>query len=675
MERIWRSFKKRLINIEYAWNILEKLGLRKKLISITNNPGTPDSLAWWMNKEPLRSKPVGGGRGKTAENLGLKTVAHETKDFLAYEGMTRSHTGAPNVFISRTNAPGEAAAYGEGFYTAVGKKGAHGTGITIRFQVDPNARLWVDFTLGRGATSGKVGKGVYVIWRNRSAIRVIPESLEMSPVGYFEFLAEGQSIGQGDQALLWKLKRRLHHSITSGLIPDKDLEEIRGIVLAQIKSNASNRDVVIQEWVKIEGARLKKDSKEVEQLTDSLKTKTYQVDPAPFFAGLTELSRGTDLEPFVTQEWLPSIAKTLKPDIGDRALEHCLFSNDPRIQEFGARVLDARERTQSTPFVRALKGIQTAHGDAKAWFKSEVRTAELLQEKAAYLALHPDLRQLLSEVELQFIEPELEKISNLLVFEKLEGRQMPADVKGESFMFHSYDFPPGGKHMKMGSPRNEPNRDSGEDQFEVKLTKPFEIQITPVTQLQWSLVMGVNPSQFKSGGSHVVTHAQSVEMNLNRPVEQVSWDDSQKFIQKLNAVDTQHHYRLPTEAEREYAARAGTDTAYSFGNDPHELSTYGWYNANSGKQTHDVATLKPNPDGLYDMHGNVWNWVQDWYGPYPRGPVIDHTGAPRGSSRVFRGGSWHSGAPRCRSALRGRVNPGLWNYYHGLRLVRLHVSQ
>jgi formylglycine-generating enzyme required for sulfatase activity len=492
----------------------------------------------------------------------------------------------------------------------------------------------------------------------------------MSPVGYFEFLADGKTIGQDDQALLWKLKRRLDHSITSGRIPQKDMEEIRSIVISQIKNNAPNRDVVIQEWLKIEGARLKKDPKEVELLTDSLKTKSYQVDPAPLFAGLTELSRGTDLEPYVTQEWLPSILKTLKPDIGDRALEHSLFSNDPKIQEFGAKALAEREAKNSSPFVRALKSIRTQGGDAKSWLKSETRTTEQVQEKAAYLAMHPELRQILSEAELSRLEPAFEKVSNLPVFEKLAGGRLPTDTKSESFEFTSYDFPAGGKRMKLGSPANEPNRWTGEDQHDVTLTKPFEMQATPVTQLQWSLVMGENPSNFKTGGKMVKINGRDVEMNPNRPVEQVSWDDVQKYIQKLNATDPKYNYRLPTEAEWEYSVRAGTDTAYSYGSDPGELGAYGWHNANSGSQTHDVASLKPNANGLYDMHGNVWEWMQDWWDQSRPPNAVDPTGPRSGSNRVLRGGGWGNDPQNLRSALRSNSWPGDRDSSIGFRLVR-----
>src|SRR5262249_48652940 len=130
-------------------------------------------------------------------------------------------------------------------------------------------------------------------------------------------------------------------------------------------------------------------------------------------------------------------------------------------------------------------------------------------------------------------------------------------------------------------------------------------------------------------------------------------------------------YRLPTEAEWEYAARASATTAYSFGNDPNQLSEYAWYAENAGRQTHPVGQFKPNAWGLYDMHGNVWEWVQDWYGPYTADAAVDPAGPSSGSRRVIRGGSWRRGASYCRSACRGRWAPGYRDAILGFRLLRL----
>ncbi len=665
IEKNGKKLFQHAVDIEYAWDTLEKLGLRKKLIAIHNDSKTEDSLTWWMNKEPLRSKAVGEGDGATAESLGIKMVSHETKSFLAYESMTRSHTGVPNVFVSRKNTTGEEAVYGEVFYTSVGNKNARGTGITIRYEVDPKAREGSDFAIEHQAFGER-----YFISNNRNAIRVIPESLDMSPGEYFKFLAEGNKVDQWDQAILWKLKRRIENVVTSRQIPPKDMKEIHSIVVDQIR-NAPNRDVVIQEWLKVEGARLRMDPAEVETLSNGLKAKSYQVDPAPLFLRLTELTRGTELERFVTQEWLPSIIQTLKPDIGDRALERSLFSSDPKLREFATKVLAARDAKASTAFVRALRRIEAQGGDVKVWLKSETRTTAQAQDKSAYLALHPELRQTLAEAELRVINPYLERVSNLPVFEKIAGGRLPTEAKSESFEFTSFDFPAEGKRVKLGSPWNERGRMPGEEDFsEVTLSEPFEMQVTPVTQLQWSLVMGENPSRFKTGGKVVKLNGQNIEMNPDRPVEQVSWMDVQEYIRKLSERDPKYNYRLPTEAEWEYAVRAGTDTPYSYGSDAGELGAYAWYNDNSGRQTHDVAGLKPNPNGLYDMYGNVWEWVQDWWRAVRPPHSADPKGPLSGSSRVQRGGSWVESSEFTRSALRHRLAPYRNLSYLGFRLVR-----
>ena len=190
----------------------------------------------------------------------------------------------------------------------------------------------------------------------------------------------------------------------------------------------------------------------------------------------------------------------------------------------------------------------------------------------------------------------------------------------------------------------------------VRLTQAFYLGKYEVTQGQWQAVMGKNPSQFTG--------------DANRPVEQVSWDDVQEFIRRLNAREGGAQYRLPTEAEWEYAARAGSTTAYSFGNDARQLGEYAWYRDNAGGKTHPVGQKKPNAWGLHDMYGNVWEWVQDWYADYAAGSAVNPAGPSSGSGRVIRGGSWGAGAGYCRSAYRGRDAPGDRDGDLGFRLLR-----
>ena len=203
----------------------------------------------------------------------------------------------------------------------------------------------------------------------------------------------------------------------------------------------------------------------------------------------------------------------------------------------------------------------------------------------------------------------------------------------------------------MGSPLNEKGRNSDEIQHEVTITRSFYLQTTEVTQGQWQAVMGYNPSQFSSCGEMC-------------PVEKVSWHDVQRFIKRLNEKEGQNRYRLPTEAEWEYAARAGSTTPFPNGQITvtgcgfdANMNQLGWYCGNSGFKSHPVAQKQPNRWGLFDMHGNVWEWCQDWYGDYPNEHVTDPGGPKNGWLRVNRGGSLNDFSMFGRSANRLRYMP------------------
>lgn len=209
-----------------------------------------------------------------------------------------------------------------------------------------------------------------------------------------------------------------------------------------------------------------------------------------------------------------------------------------------------------------------------------------------------------------------------------------------------------------------------QDQHEVQLTQPFKIQITPVTQLQWTLLMAENPFRFKTNGATVKINRKNILLNANRPVENISWNDVQKFLEKINQLDPQYHYRLPTEAEWEYATRPAGETAYSYANDPNELDFYRWYSSNAKNQPQDVASLNPTLNGIYDFHGNVWEWVQDWHSTGGPSFSVDPRGPSTGSLRVIREGSWIGGAAQLRSSKRGAQRSDSSDSFTGFRLVR-----
>jgi len=216
----------------------------------------------------------------------------------------------------------------------------------------------------------------------------------------------------------------------------------------------------------------------------------------------------------------------------------------------------------------------------------------------------------------------------------------------------------------MGSPENEPERNDTEIQHKVTLTQGYWLAETACTQALWQTVSGENPSRFKDQPQH--------------PVEQVSWDDTIAFIQTCNHIlNRAITLRLPTEAEWEYACRAGTDTAFSWGNDinPDQANYDGNYPYHDGvkgenrKQTVAVDHFTPNPWGLYQMHGNVYEWCADWRGDYPNEQVFDPTGVSRGHERVLRGGCWVCRGRSLRSASRDAFSPVIRFYFIGLRLA------
>jgi sulfatase modifying factor 1 len=228
---------------------------------------------------------------------------------------------------------------------------------------------------------------------------------------------------------------------------------------------------------------------------------------------------------------------------------------------------------------------------------------------------------------------------------------------------------PAGRFV-MGSSPDEPHRSQSEFQHPVTISRPFYIQTTEVTLKQWRAVMGKRFFGPRKGTD-------------NSPVVQVSWQDCKRFIKKLNAKG-EGNYRLPTEAQWEYACRANTATAYSWGN---TIDCSKAMYANKSMVLDEcqiylksiqlpldrpapVASFAPNAWGIYDMHGNVWEWCADFYGPYPKEHVIDPVGPDSGTYRIRRGGSWFKYGYSCRSANRNYGNPFTRLQTTGFRLVR-----
>ncbi len=238
----------------------------------------------------------------------------------------------------------------------------------------------------------------------------------------------------------------------------------------------------------------------------------------------------------------------------------------------------------------------------------------------------------------------------------------PKNLRGQNFLGMEFVYIFAGTFM-MGTPPEQTVKDTDEPYQEVTLSNDFFIQTTEVTRKQWHAVMGktlppiLKPPFFSDCGDDC-------------PIENVSWNDAQTFIRKLNEKEDSKKYRLPTEAEWEYACRAGSDAYFCFGDNFDNIGEFGWYRDNSNNRVHPVGLKKTNAWGLYDMHGNVWEWCQDSKVKSPSSPVTDPTGAKKGTHRVCRGGSWrnYDGGVRC--AYRDYVAVDRGDNFLGFRVAR-----
>ena len=215
---------------------------------------------------------------------------------------------------------------------------------------------------------------------------------------------------------------------------------------------------------------------------------------------------------------------------------------------------------------------------------------------------------------------------------------------------------PSGSFMMGADKKLEDASNDETPRHRVIISKAFYLGKFQVTQSQWVTVMGDNPSEFKGSSN---------------PVENVSWDNVRSFVHKLNQMEGTDKYRLPTEAEWEYAARADTESTYFFGYEDRDLGRYAWYAGNSGEKTHPVGQKGANAWGLHDIHGNVWEWVQDWYDGdyYSQGRATDPQGPSSGKYRVMRGGCWYHNAGACRVAYRHYDWPDFRYYNYGFRVL------
>ena len=235
------------------------------------------------------------------------------------------------------------------------------------------------------------------------------------------------------------------------------------------------------------------------------------------------------------------------------------------------------------------------------------------------------------------------------VHQNTSSSVLPIEVKGITFNMVRVE----GGTFDMGATLEQKNPEDDEKPVHQVTLSSYYIGETEVTQALWQAVMGSNPSYFKGD---------------NRPVEKVSWNDCQTFIEKLNEI-THRNFRLPTEAEWEFAAKGGNRSRHTQYSGSDNLDEVAWYYSNSNVKTHPVKSKKANELGIYDMSGNVWEWCQDKYGKYNSTPQNNPIGPSSGTSRVYRGGSWVNDTRNCRLSGRNVISPDFRIGYLGLRLV------
>jgi formylglycine-generating enzyme required for sulfatase activity len=268
------------------------------------------------------------------------------------------------------------------------------------------------------------------------------------------------------------------------------------------------------------------------------------------------------------------------------------------------------------------------------------------------------------EVEIVQTQPSLEDTEPV----QEEPQTEPAPVVGENEKLAALPNLPDGAlplllvkipagTFQMGSPESERFREENEGPVHpVAISKDFYLGNYEVTQAQWLALMETNPS---------------TQLGDNLPVNRVNWQDAQEFLQKLNELFGESGYRLPTEAEWEYACRAGTTTATYFGDEVTEeqMADHAWYRGNSEGELHPVGQLQANAWGLFDLYGNVWEWCSDWYGPYTADAVTDPRGPETGEEKVFRGASWMGRFEYLRSADRAKFKPENRQHTGGFRIA------
>jgi len=338
-------------------------------------------------------------------------------------------------------------------------------------------------------------------------------------------------------------------------------------------------------------------------------------------------------------------------DLGMRGLLFLAAEEMAKAEEYFTKARDAGLGNGVMPYLERIKALKSEAREAAAfevWKKAEglFASKNWKAAKQAYEALERDYAGSAALANnAMTLKERLEAIGWALGPPREISLDLGGGVKIELVLIPAGEF-------EMGSNDGRPDE---KPVHKVKIAHSFYIGKYVVTQAQFEKVIGKNPSDFKGE---------------NLPVEKVSYSDAEEFCKKADNL-TGKSFRLPTEAEWEFACRAGTKTKYNTGDNDAALEQAGWHKGNSEDKTHPVGQKKPNALGLYDMHGNVWQWCQDWYADdyYGKSPATDPEGPAQGASRLLRGGSWYENPGSCRTANRGSINPAYRGTNIGFRVA------